>query len=190
MSAVCMVREAALQKASVTANTKPALTPKKHCGPKHLSASCLATGGYRERATNMGIKDTDLDKLIDLDAMVSDMLPEDTPRPAREVLRSSVAEFFRTGETAVSRVSPATAQRFPGTIPAFADRVHYLACGISSTNQLGYIIRPRPDDIPAHLNDPEDWIELLTIWELVGFVERFPTAPHTTNIEAINHVKH
>ncbi|MEO3416808.1 hypothetical protein AAFO92_19325 [Roseovarius sp. CAU 1744] len=132
----------------------------------------------------------DLDLLVDIDGIVGSMLPEGIARPAKEVLRSTVAEVIRTGETAVSRVSPSVSQAFPGTNVANADRVHYLACGTSSTNLLGFIIRPRPDDIPAHIDDQEAWIELLAIWELVGFVEHFPDAPHTStiNIEARNHV--
>lgn len=122
-------------------------------------------------------------------AVVAKLLPVDTPRPVVEVLKSTVAEAFRTGETAVARVSPAVSQLFPTTTKSNADKSHLLAYGGSSTGQVGYTIRPVPESVPAHVADPDDWMETLAIWELVGLLEGFPSAPIETSHEAENYVQ-
>jgi len=113
----------------------------------------------------------------DMTSVARRFLPKGASQRAVAILASAFAEVMRTGEAVVCRVTPAVSQLFPGVSSLHVDRVHYLAVGASSQGHLGYVLRPRPEEIPEYITDEEDWIETLAMWELVGLVENFPTAP-------------
>lgn len=106
--------------------------------------------------------------------MAKRLLPDKVHQSAVDVLKSLMVETLQDNTTNVCRVSPGVARFFPGVTDT--QSVHYLACGASRHNELGYIIRPVPD-VPEDISDPEDWTEIMVMWELVGFLEGFPTAP-------------
>ncbi|MEM8978162.1 MAG: hypothetical protein AAGD04_01640 [Pseudomonadota bacterium] len=124
-----------------------------------------------------------------LEYLLSQLLPDGAEPMAKQALRDNLTALMFAGEPVVSRISPAVAKGFPSCHERTANRVHYLTSGTNEAGHFGYVIRPRPEFVPEHVCDEEAWIESLIIWELVGLVERFPTAPLTSSpeIEATSH---